>query len=43
LPDANEIINELVSSNTVTERQREQCQTILSNAYSLHKINFGQF
>lgn len=43
LPEANEIINELVSSNTLSEAQKEQCQTILSNAYSLHKINFMQF
>ena len=43
LPEANEIINELVKSNTLTEKQKEQCQTILYNAYSLHKINFGQF
>jgi len=43
LPEANEIINELVSSNTLSERQKEQCQTILSNAYSLHKISFGQY
>lgn len=42
LPEANEIINELVNSNSLSERQKEECQTILSNAYQLHKIQFGQ-
>lgn len=42
LPAVNEIINELVSSNTLSEKQKEQCQTILANAYSLHKIQFLQ-
>ena len=43
LPEANAIINELVSSNTLSDKQREQCQTILSNAYTLHKINMMPF
>lgn len=43
LPEANEIINELVNSSNLTEKQKEQCQTIFANAYSLHKINFMQF
>ncbi len=40
--EANDIINELMSSSTLTDQQKEQCQTIMSNANALHNIgSFG--
>jgi uracil-DNA glycosylase len=43
LPRADEIITNIVKCRKLTQEQRTQCQTILENAYALHKLRYSPF